>query len=85
MDEISNYLDSIKICIPVDFARKTRTLRQLGQYKASEFRLLHLYVLPVVFTLLPKVLYENFSLFHCAIRILYSPKLVQIRENVEYA
>lgn len=85
VDAISNFLASITNCIPVEFARKTRTLKQLARYKASEFRLLLLYILPVALSLLPKELYEHFLLLHCAIRILSCPKLVRERENVEYA
>jgi len=52
-------------------------LKQLAQFKASEFRLLLLYVLPTVLSLLPNEIYEHFLLLHCAIRILSFPERVK--------
>jgi len=85
IDELSNYLVDIKTFIPVEFARKTRSLKELGRYKATEFRLLLLYILPVALSLMPQGLYDHFLLLHCAIRILSCPRLVMDRANVEYA
>ncbi len=77
VDKNYNILASIRHCIPVEFARKTRSLKQLAQFKASEFRLLLLYVLPTVLSLLPNEIYEHFLLLHCAIRILSFPERVK--------
>ena len=85
VDNISNFLVEIKNCIPLEFARKTRSLKQLAQYKATEFRLLLLYVLPVVLCLLPHQIYDHFLLLHCGIRILCCPQLVKNPANVQFA
>ena len=69
--EISHLLVAIEELIPVEFSRKTRTLDELSCFKATEFRLLLLYVLPLILkNRLPDVVYNHFLLLHVAIRIL---------------
>ena len=71
--EISRVLELLKDYIPVEFIRKTRTVNELSRYKATEFRLLLLYVLPVILKdRLPKGVYEHFLFLHVASRILAS-------------
>lgn len=82
---VSQYLVDINSCIPVDFARKTRTLEELARFKATELRLLLLYVLPIALINFPPEIYDHFLLLHCAIRILSCPDSVKVKKNVEYA
>lgn len=49
VDEISTLLIRLKSSIPVEFVRKPRKLDFLKLWKATEFRLLLLYVGPLVF------------------------------------
>lgn len=70
INEISRLLVAIEELIPVEFSRKTRTLDELSRFKATEFRLLLLYVLPLILkNRLPDVVYNHFLLLHVAIRI----------------
>jgi len=69
----------------LDLPVKLALLKQLAQYKATEFRLLLLHVLPIVLCLLPHQIYDNFLLLHCGIRILYCPQLVKNPANVQFA
>ena len=87
MDYISNRLVEIKDSIPCEFARKTRSLDELSRFKATELRLLLLYILPIVLSEgeFPKELYHHFLLLHCAIRSLSCPELVKNIDNIEYA
>lgn len=58
---------------PFEFNRKFRSIRDLDRWKATEFRHFLLYYGPIVLIdVLPKSMYGNFMLFHCAIRILLS-------------
>lgn len=87
MTYISDRLVEMKTSIPKEFARKTRTLDELSRFKATELRLLLLYVLPIVLAEgdFPKEVYDHFLLLHCAIRTLSSPNLVRNKDNVEQA
>ena len=82
---LSNLLEKTKTCIPSEFARKTRSLKELCRFKATELRLLLLYILPVLLSFFPIEIYNHFLLLHCAIRILCCPKLIQKRKNVLHA
>lgn len=86
MDFISDRLVEIKSDIPVEFARKTRSLAELSRYKATELRLLLLYILPVVLAEsdFPPQIHHHFLLFHCAIRCLSVPSLVSHLGNIEF-
>lgn len=85
MTAISDRLDQVKRFIPAEFARKTRSLNDLSRFKATELRLLLLYVLPVVLITLPPELHKHFLLLHCAMRILACPTAVKHKNNVEHA
>lgn len=64
---------------PVEFNRKPRSLLELDRFKATEFRLFLLYTGPVVLKdILPECLYRHFLLYHCSLRILLTPKAVEI-------
>ena len=84
--EISEVLKDLVDCITVEFARKTRTLDELSRFKATEFRLLLLYVLPVILkNRLPEIVYSHFLLLHVAIRILASKTHIRDERNLNYA
>lgn len=87
MTSISDRLVEIKDSIPVEFARKTRGLDELSRYKATELRLLLLYILPIVLCEgnFPEEIRDHFLLLHCAIRMLSNPDLVQNIDNIEWA
>ncbi|XP_067206952.1 uncharacterized protein [Linepithema humile] len=73
---LSQCLVELQSQIPDDFQRTTRTLAETAKWKATEYRLLLLYVGPVVFRqILPKKYYRHFLLLHCACRILCSKEL----------
>lgn len=73
--------------IPVEFARKTRKLAELSRFKATELRLLLLYILPVALAEgdFPPEIHLHFLLLHCAIRCLSVPSLVSHIDNIEFA
>jgi hypothetical protein len=70
---ISEALISISKRLPSEFARKTRSLKDLKRFKATELRQFLLYVGPTVLKgVLPEKLYYNFMLLHSATYILLS-------------
>jgi hypothetical protein len=86
MMEISNILVKISKFISVEFDRKTRKLEELSRFKATEFRLLLLYIFPIILkNRLPEEVYQHFILLHVAIRILSCQKYSQDEANVDYA
>jgi hypothetical protein len=73
---ISTKLKSLKSSVPVEFARKPRSLKELENWKGTEFRQFVLYSGPIVLkSVLSQELYEHFICFHVAITILVNPKL----------
>ncbi len=71
INQISENLLRLRVFIPREFARKTRSLRELDRFKATELRLILLYVGLVVFQkAIPKKQYEHFCLLCCATHIL---------------
>lgn len=63
----------IKIKVPSEFQRSTRSLTDFHKFKAIEFQFLLLYGGPVVFKkILPTTIYKHFLLLHVACRILFS-------------
>lgn len=73
--KISSRLESFKVCIPLEFNRKCRSLEELSRWKATELRTYLLYVGPIVLrTNIDLAIYEHFLLLHCAINILTSEK-----------
>jgi hypothetical protein len=71
IESISEALLSLRPSIPVEFARKPRSLRELDRWKATEFRQFLLYSGPVVLkNNLPTEHYELFMCLHVAITIL---------------
>ncbi|XP_043463669.1 uncharacterized protein LOC122499400 [Leptopilina heterotoma] len=77
-NEVSRRLVLIKKCIPCEFQRKTRSLKALSKWKATEFRFFLLYCGPIVLIrILNQDRYNNFLLLHTASRILCSDNLLK--------
>lgn len=75
-DRMSAKLCEMRCYIPVEFARKPRSLRDLDRWKATEFRQFLLYTGPVMLsTFLDRNMYSNFMLLFSGIAILVSPRL----------
>ncbi|KAJ1522145.1 hypothetical protein ONE63_002456 [Megalurothrips usitatus] len=81
--KISNALISLRSWIPSDFARKPRSLKFVKRFKATEWRLLLLYIGVIVLSCLPKHLYEHFLVLHVAIKILCCTDLLE--KHLDYA
>ena len=83
VDRMSHELQSVRPNVPVEFARRPRSLRELDRWKATEFRQFLLYTGPVVLAgFLDQNMYSNFMLLSTAISILVSP---QHHSLVDYA
>ena len=81
----SDYV-SLKHWVPCDFSRKPRSLKQLKNFKATEFRLFLLYLGPVLLKkVLPDKQYRHFLLLACGIRILCSNEDVYSSLSIQFA
>jgi hypothetical protein len=73
---ISQKLECFREHIPVEFARKPRSLQEIDRWKATEFRLFLIYTGSVALKgNIRADLYENFVCFMVSILILLSPRL----------
>ena len=72
VNEISQILIGLKDYIPKEFNRKPRSLRELSNWKATEFRTFLLYIGPFVLQKIDKSIYEHFLLLHYGVSILVS-------------
>ncbi|ODM87062.1 hypothetical protein Ocin01_19620, partial [Orchesella cincta] len=71
--EVSKKLIRLKAYIPAEFARKTRSLKDLKHYKATEYRLFLLFTgIVVLKDIISPEEYEMFFLLQCAVYILLS-------------
>lgn len=71
--EVNRRIECLRSQIPMEFQRKPRSIRHVGKWKCTEFRLFILYIGPIVMkNILSKVVYEHFLLLHVAARILCS-------------
>ncbi|XP_030580612.1 uncharacterized protein LOC115776952 isoform X1 [Archocentrus centrarchus] len=76
VERMSAKLLEMRSFIPVEFARKPRSLRELDRWKATEFRQFLLYTGPVMLgTFLDQNMYYNFMLLFSGVAILVSPRL----------
>lgn len=74
--KLSSNILSIASQLPAEFCRKPRSLKYLSRYKATQYRQLLLYTLPVIAAdLLKPEYYFHFLKLHVAIRILCSSDL----------
>lgn len=70
INSISEKLLSISLSQPAEFQRRIRSLKDVGNFKGTEFRTFVLYSGPYVLRdVLSKEKYEHFLLFHVAILI----------------
>ena len=83
VESLSTVLESIKKFMPCEFTRKPRTLKELSLWKATEFRSFLLFVGPMILRdFIPENYYNHFLKFHAAIRILLTPSVCQINNNI---
>lgn len=83
-NKLSEDLISVAKWIPLEFARKVRSLDEFCRWKATEHRTFLLYVGPVVLQrYLPEANMKHYNSLHCAIRILCDP--IDYKYNNEYA
>ncbi|XP_011698579.1 PREDICTED: uncharacterized protein LOC105456325 [Wasmannia auropunctata] len=83
VNEISSRLMLLKPSIPVEFARKPRTLDSVKLWKVTEYRLILLYTGPLAFkSILKKNVYIHFMTLHVIVRILSS---MDLHEHLNYA
>ncbi|XP_036138680.1 uncharacterized protein LOC118644365 [Monomorium pharaonis] len=75
VERISFHLNEIAPYIPVEFARKPRSLKFIKLWKATEFRQILLYTGPVALRLLRRDIYNHFVTLHVAVRIMSDEKL----------
>ena len=76
LEAVNLALASFRSSVPSFFARKPRSLKELGFWKGTEFRQFLLYTGPVVLkNYLRRELYDHFMLLHVAISILVDPLL----------
>ncbi|XP_073669952.1 uncharacterized protein [Paramisgurnus dabryanus] len=76
VDRMSDSLTGLRNYIPLEFARKPRTLRDIDRWKATELRMFLLYIGPVILpSYLDTNIYKNFMLLFSSIAILVSPTL----------
>lgn len=86
IDKISVKLLELRKSQPSDFARRPRSLRDLKQWKGTEFRNFLLYSGPIVLKdVLKENIYDNFMALHVAITILSSPTYTRMTEYIDYA
>lgn len=84
ISRISSALEAMAAWVPSDLARKSRSLKYVKRFKATEWRSLLFYVGVVVFrSTLPKQLYKHFLVLSVAMKILSSP--MYLREHLAYA
>nr|CAI5841124.1 unnamed protein product [Callosobruchus analis] len=82
---VSSRLESFKAGCPKEFVRKPRSISEVSNWKATEFRTFLLYTGPIALKdVLPRNMYTNFLTLHVAIRILTSPELIN-NTSLEYA
>lgn len=79
VEEISVRLETqLKPAIPMEFARKPRSLNCIKVWKATEYRQILLYTGPIAFkSILKKNVYTHFMTLHVIVRILSSQELHQ--------
>lgn len=74
VSELSERLTLLSSYVPVEFARKPRSLHELDRWKATEFRQFLLYTGPVVLPdFLSETVFNHFMLFSAGISLLCSP------------
>ncbi|XP_041859966.1 uncharacterized protein LOC121651668 [Melanotaenia boesemani] len=77
VNRMSEHMKKLRPDIPIEFARKPRSFREIDRWKATEFRQFLLYTGPVILSLYLEstTMYNNFMLLFSAISILINPDL----------
>lgn len=84
LEVLQKRFKSFRCYVPSDFARKNRNLTELSKFKATEFRQMLLYTLPVLLkNVVSPPLYKHFLKLHVAIRLLSDSK--RYKENITAA
>lgn len=83
VERISSRLKEIESYIPVEFARKPRSLKFIKLWKATEFRQILLYTGSVVLRSLRSDLYNHFMTLHVAVRIMSDEKYHQLLDYAQ--
>jgi len=84
-DAVNIELNSLKDYFPSEFVRLPRSLNDIEYWKANEFRTFLLFTGPVVLKgRLKKQLYLNFIKLHGAIKMLVTPGLCLIKNDIAY-
>lgn len=78
----SRLINEVEPYIPIEFARKPRSLKFIKLWKATEFRQILLYTGPVVLRSLRSDIYNHFLTLHVAVRIMSDEKC---HEFLDYA
>ena len=73
-ENVSEQICNLSKHLPSEFSRKLRTLNEFSHYKAVEFRMLLLYLGPIIFkNVLPLEYYSHFLLLHYSMYCFCSP------------
>lgn len=84
LDALQARFKSFRTYVPTEFARKPRCLNELSGFKATEFRQMLLYTLPVLLkNIVSPQLHKQIVKLHVAIRLLSDP--IRYKENIEAA
>lgn len=84
INAINSRIEEVIHCVPSEFSRKPRSLKELLRWKATEFRLFLLYIGPYLLNeIVPHDVFVHFLCFHVASRILSSTKF--IKNDIQYA
>lgn len=84
LSTLQSRFKSFRPFVPTEFARKPRSLTELSSYKATEFRQMLLYTLPVLLkNVVSPALYSHVLKIHVAIRLLSDPN--KYEKNIDAA
>jgi hypothetical protein len=85
-EKISKRILALAKYVPKDFPRTLVPLKFLNVWKATMFRLLNTYLIPVIFyKIVPEEIYKHLIKLHVALRILRNPNLVKKQEPLQQA
>lgn len=84
VEKISTQLEQLKKFVPKEFPRKPRSLNEISNWKATEFRFFLAYSGPYVLQdIVDDDFYYEFLLLHCAYRMLNCPR--HVANNIQQA
>lgn len=89
VQKISSAVKALRSFVPCEFARKPRSLDEIGRWKATELRLFLLYTGFVVFlsdpSIVKKKISSHFLCLNIAMRILLSPEFISKPNRIRHA